>query len=316
MTKSPEPAPYFQTDQITLYHGHALAIAKQLPSRSVQTIITSPPYYGLRDYQVRGQYGTEKSLRLYVAHQVALFRELRRVLANKGTLWLVLGDSYAGRANGGRMYEQHREFNLRKGLHSPGVMPPRLSTTGDAPFKNLLLVPAKVAIAMQRDGWVLRNDIVWRKPNAKPESVKDRMGQTYEHIYMFSKRPHYYYDLRALRDHRSPTARAIWESDLAEDNASYSDRLPNPGDVWDIPVTPFPGAHFATFPLDIPRRAIMASTKAGDTVLDPFHGSGTTAQAATELWPARKYIGIDLNEDYLKLSLQTRLATPVLVTGE
>jgi DNA modification methylase len=294
---------HYATDDVTLHHGRALEIARELPSKSVQTIVTSPPYYGLRDYKRAGQYGNERRLVTYIRNQVTLFRELRRVLADDGTLWLNLADSYAGRANAGRRYQVNREKHQQG-----GIMPGRTNTTGDAPFKNLLMVPHKTAIALQKDGWILRNDIIWRKPNSKPESVKDRMTQTYEHLFLFSKRPRYYFDLDAVREPRNK--RVWWMADEIE----Y--QLPNPGDVWDIPVTPFPGAHFATFPRDLPARCIIASTRGGDVVLDPFSGSGTTGLAAISAWPPRQYIGIDLNEEYLDLSLRTRFAhQPLTIEG-
>lgn len=302
---------HFADDDITLHRGRALTIARQLPDRSVQTIITSPPYYGLRDYKRAGQYGIEPSLRLYIRHLVQLMGELHRVLADDGTLWLNLADCYAGRANGGRAYELHRE-----NIHNPGVMPPRQNTTGDAPFKNLLLAPSKTAIALQRAGWILRNDIIWHKERAKPESVKDRMSQTYEHFFLFSKKPRYRFDLDALRRRRSRTDPGRGTFGLPDPlfpiDASMvepvldEELLPNPGDVWSIPVMPFAGAHFAVMPPELAKRAVLAGSHVGDTVLDPFSGTGTTGMVAKEL--GRKYVGIDLNGDYLDLSLRTRFA--------
>lgn len=288
--------PYYQDDMVTLHHGKAIEVARQLDTGSVQAIIGSPPYYGLRDYGHDDQYGSESSLNHYVMNLTLLFGELRRVLDDEGTLWLNLGDSYAGRANAGRKYDGNR------GMERPKVMPKRKNTTGDAPFKNLLMVPARVALALQNDGWILRNDIIWRKTNAKPESVKDRVSQTYEHFFLFSKRPKYYFDLDPIRAWRGAKHRDHWD-------------IPNPGDVWDIAVQPFKGAHFATFPEELPRRAIQAGTQRGDTVLDPFSGSGTTGMVAQQL--GRKYIGIDVNADYLDLSLQHRFSQPALnMTGE
>lgn len=303
------PTTHFEDGAVTLILGNALDALCELPSGSVDMIYTSPPYYGLRDYKQPGQLGLERTLTSYTRQLVRLFREARRVLRNDGTFWLNLGDAYAGRANAGRMYEANREYNGRRGLHNPGVMPGRKNTTGDAPFKNLLLVPAKTAIALQRDGWILRNDIIWKKPNAKPESAKDRFMSTYEHLFMFSKRPKYYFDLDAVRAHRAPKR----DLTLFDDEGPW--RLPNPGDVWEVPITPFPGAHFATQPIDLATRAILAGSRSGGIVLDPFSGSGTTGAAALQVWPARRYIGIDINEEYLNLSLRTRFLLTPLAEG-
>lgn len=288
---------HYQDDTITLHHGRALSIAKTMPAKSVQMICTSPPYYGMRDYQARGQYGQENSLASFVRAQVLVLRELRRVLRDDGTLWLNLGDTYSGRANAGRAYEGNR------GMNRPAVMPPRKNTTSDAPYKNLLGVPWRVALALQRDGWILRNAIVWHKQNAKPESALDRLSQTYEHVFLFSKKPRYAFNLDAIRARRA----------LNLNDPRQQELLPNPGDVWSIPIQPFSGAHFAVYPPELARRCVLAGSRPGDTVLDYCSGSGTTGMVAQQ--EGRKYIGIDVNREYLDLSLRTRFLHPTLGEG-
>lgn len=282
---------YYADEHVTLLHGDALSEASKLPDGSVDCIVTSPPYYGLRDYGSQGQYGLEETPAAYVETMRALFSELRRALADDGTLWLNIGDSYGKN-------------------------------------KNLLGIPWRVAFALQDDGWILRNSIIWEKPNAMPESVTDRLSGRHENIFMFSKSQRYWFDLDPIRQQFTPQAglassfnRTTKESLVPRqgykqhragrvDADVQESRGKNPGDVWAISTKPFPGSHFAVFPPEIPRRAIVAGCKPGGTVLDPFSGSGTTGLVAQE--NGRKYIGIDISADYLKLSLETRLQTGVL----
>lgn len=280
---------YYQDDYVTLLHGDALEQAQQLSDGSVDCIVTSPPYYGLRDYGSEGQYGLEETPAAYVETMRALFSELRRALADDGTLWLNIGDSYGKN-------------------------------------KNLLGIPWRVAFALQDDGWILRNSIIWEKPNAMPESVTDRLSGRHENIFMFSKSQRYWFDLDPIRqesEKRKPQPSdkkrpdEAWNSSTGL-NPHHGQRTPhvngkNPGDIWSISTKPFPGSHFAVFPPEIPRRAIVAGCKPGGTVLDPFSGSGTTGLVAQE--NGRKYIGIDISADYLKLSLETRLQNGALDLG-
>lgn len=277
---------YYVDEHVTLLHGDALSEASKLPDGSIDCIVTSPPYYGLRDYGSEGQYGLEESPAAYVETMRALFSELRRALADDGTLWLNIGDSYGKN-------------------------------------KNLLGIPWRVAFALQDDGWILRNSIIWEKPNAMPESVTDRLSGRHENIFMFSKSQRYWFDLDPIRqksEQRKPQPSdkkrpdEAWNSSTGL-NPHQGQRTPhingkNPGDVWAISTKPFPGSHFAVFPPELPRRAIVAGCKPGGTVLDPFSGSGTTGLVAQE--NGRKYVGIDISADYLKLSLETRLQTGVL----
>ena len=281
--------PYFTDEQATLYLGDALTALQSLPDASINCCVTSPPYFGLRDYGVDGQLGSEPSPSEYVAALIAVFSEVRRVLAKDGTLWLNLGDSYysgRGASTGKDEKSPARRFGVRaldRGGQEWGTP------------KSLLMIPARVAFALQDDGWILRNDIIWAKPNGMPESVTDRLSTKHEHLFLFSKSRRYYFNLDPIRE---------------PDVVAGSPAGRNPGDVWTIPTQPFTEAHFAVFPVEIPRRAIAAGCKPGGVVLDPFSGSGTTGLAAAEL--GRRYVGIDLNRDYLELSLRTRLSQPSL----
>lgn len=287
--------PYFQDDATTLYHGDAAAVLASLPDQSADCIVTSPPYFGLRDYGVDGQIGAETSPAEFVAALVAVFRQARRVLADDGTLWLNLGDSYIGAAN-----------------------------SGGLPPKNLIGIPWRVAFALQDDGWILRNDIIWHRTNGMPNSVTDRFATKHEHVFLLAKSPRYWFDLDPIRDPHSEASIARYAKPIrfthpsADNNGQRGqidgghtpERGVNPGDVWTIATQPFSEAHFATFPVALPERCIQAGCKPGGTVLDPFSGSGTTGLAAAR--HGRKYVGIDLNRDYLDLSLRTRLAQGTL----
>lgn len=279
---------YYKDDQVTLLHGDSLEKARTLKSESVDCIVTSPPYYGLRDYGNEGQYGIEPTIEDYVETMRSLFSELRRALSDDGTLWLNIGDSYG------------------KG-------------------KQLMGVPWRVALALQDDGWILRNAIVWHKPNAMPESVRDRLRGTYEQVFLFAKNRTYSFGLDDIREPHNPVsvARAgrSRKTAYAPDGQTPGKRKEtppnplgaNPGDMWSIPTKPFKEAHSAVMPPELARRCILAGCRPGGTVLDPFSGSGTTGMVARE--EGRGYVGIELSEAYLKLSLETRLKNCELSLG-
>lgn len=321
---------HYQDEHVTLHHGDALDVVRTLPDGSVNCCVTSPPYFGLRDYGQEGQYGLEATPADYVEKLRALFAEIRRVLADDGTLWLNLGDSYAGKANAGRALTKNRGRNLQ-----PVGYPVQRNMLAHAPYKGLLLIPSRVAIALQDDGWTLRNDVVWAKTNAMPESVTDRLANRHEHFFMLTKGPHYWFDLDPIREdhaevsvrraqpHRTAPGRAAREGlpyeGVASPQTMRVDQMThpggrNPGDVWSIPTQPFPGAHFAVMPGELARRAVLSGCKPGGVVLDPFSGSGTTGLAAQRA--GRRYVGIDLNAAYLDLSLETRLRQGALDFGE
>jgi site-specific DNA-methyltransferase (cytosine-N4-specific) len=332
---------YFEDESVTLYHGDALDVAREMPSGSVNCVVTSPPYFGLRDYGPDGQYGLEASPAEYVETMRALFAELRRVLTDDGTLWLNIGDSYSAGGQGGNL-----GGNLGGGAHLDKV--PKPTRVVGMPPKNLLGIPWRVAFALQADGWILRNDIIWHKTNAMPESVGDRLSSRHEHVFMFSKSRRYWFDLNAIREPVTTTsaaalsfARDTKETDVpgqryrqhrsdrrsevhgkaagvnlaptgARHTAQHSAGR-NPGDVWSIPTKPFADAHFAVMAIDLAERCVLAGCKPSGTVLDPFSGSGTTGLAAAQ--NGRQYVGIELNSACLELSLRTRLAQPGLFGG-
>lgn len=304
---------FFQDESLTLLHGDALEQLRGLPSQSVHAIVTSPPYYGLRDYGAQGQYGLEASPQEYVQNLQNVFREARRVLHDQGTLWLNLGDTYSSRPGWGRGGTS--QLAGRKHAHAQDAVDHHRPM---AP-KNLLGIPWRTALALQDDGWILRNDIIWDKPNGLPESVKDRFSTHHEHLFLFSKESQYYFDLNALRESPADAsldrARRRTATDTSQEGVGSPNTLDpakaihpagkNPGDVWKIPAQPFTGAHCATMPFELARRAVIAGCAPAGTVLDPFSGSGTSGQAAQH--HGRKYVGIDLNADYLQLSLTHRL---------
>lgn len=302
--------PYYQDENVTLFHGRALNVTRAMPDESVDCVVTSPPYFGLRDYGHEDQYGTEETPGEYIENMVRLYREVRRVLTDDGTFWLNVGDSYySGRGNPGPNGTDPKNLARRgwnRQVDKPG------QPWGQR--KGMLGIPWRVALALQDDGWILRNDIIWAKPNAMPESVTDRLANRHEHLFLFTKSLKYWFDLDPIREpHVSAPSRAGANALRGQkairksgpNSGQYSEGGRNPGDVWDIATRPFPGAHFATFPEELPRRCIASGCKPGGVVLDPCSGSGTTGAAAQAL--GRRYIGIDINADYLKLSLETRL---------
>ncbi len=309
--------PYYQDDFVTLYHGDATTTLRALPDQSVNCVVTSPPYFGLRDYGATGQLGQEATPAEFVESLVRVFQEVHRVLADDGTLWLNLGDSYAN-SNTTSFAETGKHVGRPMGARA----------RGDRPAKSLLGIPWRVAFALQDAGWILRNEVIWHKNNGMPESVADRLANKHEHLFLFTKQQRYHFDLDAIRVEPAHDQGQVprgshesWNMGVQYDNSprhtGYRGSHPNgknPGDVWTLNSQPFPGAHFATFPPALPRRCIQAGCKQGGVVLDPFSGSGTTGEQALLL--GRKYVGIDVNREYLDLSLQTRLAQEVLPLWE
>ena len=254
--------------------GDARQILTRLPDRCVRAIVTSPPYWGLRDYGIGGQIGLESSVDKFIAQLVAVFREARRVLANDGTLWLNIGDGYTSGNRGWRAPDKKnpaRAMNVRP--DTPVGLKP----------KDLIGVPWRLAFALQADGWFLRSDIIWNKPNAMPESVKDRPTRSHEFLFLFSKSEKYLYNCEAVMENR-------------DDGSGKRNRRT----VWSINTEPFRDAHFATFPSALIEPCILAGSNVGDYVLDPFFGSGTVGVVCNRL--RRNFIGIELNPDYLSLS--------------
>ena len=298
--------------------GDCLYSMQSLPDQSVQTCVTSPPYFGLRNYGNDQQIGLEQTPDEFVNKLVDVFREVRRVLKNDGTLWLNLGDSYCG-VNG---YARASEKFQRKGRNDAPANNRSLSALHKANIKtkDLIGIPWRVAFALQADGWYLRQDIIWSKPNPMPEPVKDRCTKSHEYIFLLSKSPKYYYDHEAIKEDCSESniqdfmkrktlnnkgkGLGTYEEarpDLARSRADYmpSDLKRNKRSVWEVTPKPYSGAHFAVYPPELIEPCILAATKKGDTVLDPFGGSGTTAGVA--LKHKRKAILCELNPEYASI---------------
>lgn len=291
---------------IRVLHGDCRTILATLPDASVQCCVTSPPYFGLRDYGVAGQIGLEASPDAYIAEMVAVFREVRRVLRDDGTLWLNLGDSYARGGRGGGM-EGDRGDKQRS--NQGALLGPKKAPDGFKP-KDLMMMPARVALALQADGWWLRSDIIWTKPNPMPESVVDRPTSAHEHVFLLTKSARYYFDADAVREagEMKPQNRFTdGKGPKAEGYAAH--RQPtgmtecisrNIRNVWTIATAPFPDAHFATFPPELAERCIKAGSKPGDTILDPFAGAFTAPLVADRL--QRNAIGIELSPTYCEMA--------------
>lgn len=346
---------YVQDVDFTLYHGDVIDVLRELEPQSVNCCVTSPPYWGLRDYGADGQIGLEATPDAYVARMVEVFREVRRVLTDDGTLWLNLGDSYAG--GGGfspgapsTSDSKSGKYGVLGSLREGGIKP-----QGIIKAKDLVGIPWRVAFALQADGWWLRSDIIWAKPNPMPESVTDRPTKSHEYVFLLSKSSSYFFDADAVREpfapasedryryafggaknqaladankvgvgvgtrpigmrtfpgqqpeaERGPDGRRKTSVQAGDGSIEHRDgeRWPNGGrnirSVWEIATQPYAEAHFATFPLELPRRCIAAGCPADGVVLDPFMGSGTTALVARNL--GRHSVGIELNADYCALA--------------
>lgn len=307
--------PYYQDSAIEIYHGDCLSVLKELPDESINCCITSPPYWSLRDYGVNGQIGLEKTPQEYVAKMVEIFREVWRCLKDDGTLWLNLGDSYAGSGNGSCDYRPESASISKNDDKYKGQKP---APTEIKP-KNLIGIPWRVAFALQADGWYLRQDIIWHKPNPMPESVTDRCTKSHEYIFLMAKSQKYYYDADEISEDsvgneyektKRPAGRMAGARYISEGigQKEVGDSLGQTGDkrnkrsVWTITTKSYPEAHFATFPPDLIKPMVLAGCPKGGTVLDPFIGSGTTAMVSKEL--NRKCIGIELNEKYIELIMK------------
>ena len=274
-----------------ILEGNVLETLKDLPACSVQCVVTSPPYYGLRDYGVEGQIGLEATPELYVENLVAVFREVWRVLKDDGTLWLNLGDSYNGNKNGNTNGTYANGVENKSKVYAKSDTFTKKLWSG-AKTKDLLGIPWMVAFALRADGWYLRSDIIWAKPNPMPESVTDRPTKSHEYIFLLTKSARYFYDSAAIAEEAAYDGRK-------------GVRVRNKRDVWTVTTKPYKGAHFATFPPDLIDPCILAGSRPGDTVLDPFNGSGTTG--AVSIKHGRNYIGCELNPDYIELT-KKRLA--------
>ncbi len=315
---------------ISIIQANALAIP--LADRTVQTCVTSPPYWGLRDYGVAGQLGVEKSPEEYVQNLVQVFREVRRVLKDDGTLWLNLGDSYASSPPGNKTVG----VSAKSGLHgvnsasgayretlAASVQTKRNTVVDGLKPKDLVGIPWRVAFALQADGWYLRSDIIWSKPNPMPESVTDRPTKSHEYIFLLSKSARYCYDHEAVKEpYAESTLKQIQKAYTGQATKDYDAAgAQNPSDtkrrviesikrnngrnrrsVWTVTTAPYKGAHFATFPPKLIEPCVLAGSRPGDLVLDPFGGSGTTGLVAQQ--HGRSAVLLELSAAYLPLMVQ------------
>jgi len=274
LTQAAIPPLFVKKTAGTLIQGDALKVLSSFKEQTFRCCVTSPPYWGLRDYGIDGQVGAESNLDDYIKHLTLIFREVRRVLTNDGTLWLNIGDSYT---SGGRTWRDADKKNPARGMTYRPDTPQGLKP------KDLIGVPWRLAFALQADGWYLRSDIIWHKPNCQPESVKDRPTRSHEYVFLLSKSEKYFYGHEATRE-------AATEIGKTRSRRS----------VWPINTEAYPGAHFATFPVRLVEPCILGGSEEGDEVLDPFFGSGTTGIVCTLL--NRKFTGIEINSDYVKLA--------------
>jgi site-specific DNA-methyltransferase (adenine-specific) len=267
-----------------ILNGDCIEMMKTLPDKSVNCCVTSPPYFGLRDYGHDGQIGLEETPEAFVQKMVEVFSEVKRVLRDDGTLWLNLGDSYVSKPTGslGNFTGSQHGFGGGHSHQKASLQRPDKSGFG-IPEKNLIGIPWRVAFALQADGWYLRQDIIWHKPNPMPESVQDRCTKAHEYIFLLSKSPKYYFNNEAIK----------------EQAISGNKDIRNKRTVWSVNTKPYAGAHFATFPPELIRPCILAGCPKGGVVLDPFGGSGTTAAVAME--EGRSAILCELNPEYIPL---------------
>jgi DNA modification methylase len=304
--------------QAKILVGDVLERIKEIPDESIQSAITSPPYWGLRDYGHDEQIGLEESPEAYVANMVDVFREVRRILKDDGVLWLNLGDSYAGN-------NSRASNNGRAGYGNPreGVF----ARTGEGlKPKDLVGIPWRVAFALQADGWWLRQDIIWHKPNPMPESVTDRCTKAHEYLFMLTKNSRYYFDNEAIKEPSADLGKTeirfggakYGDSDdpkhQTKSGNTYTDKgTKNKRSVWTVAPKPFRGAHFAVMPEALVEPCVLASTRPEDTTFDPFTGSGTVG--VVSLRHQRHFIGTELNPDYATIA-EERIKDSIGLLGE
>lgn len=332
-----------------IHCGDALKVLSSIQDESINCVVTSPPYWGLRDYGHDGQMGLEKTPQEYVEKMVMVFREIKRVLKNDGTVWLNLGDSYSGSGKGGQSEEKRSinwqpKYGQSQKITAETKPAGKKRTVDDYKPKDLIGIPWMVAFALRSDGWYLRQDIIWAKPNPMPESVKDRCTKSHEHIFLLSKSAKYYFDQEAIREKAKDTSvlrayktPAGWDTSVGDGGhgsfhkngrekghvkfkqlpgyggggngfAGHSGNRTSYGkihitankrSVWTVATKPYKEAHYATFPTELIKPCILAGCPENGIVLDPFIGSGTTAEVA--LTYNRYFIGIEINPENIKL---------------
>jgi DNA modification methylase len=295
--------------KLDLRIGNCLDVLKQLPDNHYHTCVTSPPYWGLRDYGTSCQLGLEDTPEEYVANLVQVFKEVKRVLRDDGTVWLNLGDSYA--RTGGDSSTQGRHWDGRK--NNPNTGHNRYAKDIGLKQKDLIGIPWRVALALQEDGWYLRQDIIWHKPNPMPESVKDRCTKSHEYIFLLSKKPHYYFDSEAISEEANykgvdggGSTNRYEQNNFGADNRQHDKR--NKRSVWSVCPSSYKEAHFAVFPEELITPCVLSGSPEYGNVLDPFGGSGTVGIACKR--HKRNVTLIELNPDYEKF-IRSRYKEPV-----
>lgn len=315
-----------------ILQGDVLEQLKTLDDESVHCVVTSPPYWGLRDYGVQGQLGMEKTPEEFIVNMVAVFREVRRVLRSDGTLWLNIGDSYASNRKGGLQGKNGARADRRFTASTQPKMSDGLKD------KDLVGIPWMLAFALRADGWYLRQDIIWMKPNPVPESVRDRCTKSHEYIFLLAKSAKYYFDADAIKEpsiykeypqisvhghgdeprnsvdlmtakHRKNQPKGSFNGKTGRTAFRKTGEYRNKRDVWKVASKPYKEAHFATFPPDLITPCVLAGAPLNGVVLDPFMGSGTTAAVAK--MHGREWVGIELNPEYVKLA-ERRIASVII----
>ncbi len=300
-----------------IINGDCISVLKSIDDKTINCCVTSPPYYQLRDYGNNKQIGLEATPYEYIKKLVAVFSEVKRVLKDDGTLWINIGDSYSGSGKGAAHYTDDAN-GTKQATNSGSVGVDKIDSgysDGIIKPKDLIGIPWMLAFALRADGWYLRQDIIWSKPNPMPESVTDRCTKAHEYIFLLSKSPHYYYDYEAIKEptvypvgSRTDKKRGEFKGKFHahEDFKHISDSFRairdtrNKRDVWNVSAKPYRGAHFATFPKDLIEPCILAGCPIGGTVLDCFFGSGTVGEVAVE--NQRDFIGIELNKKYCEMA--------------
>jgi len=305
----PKENMYFENDMGILYNGNCLEVLRQFPDDSIDCVITSPPYWGLRDYGVDGQIGLEETFYTYLEQLLEIFDEVYRVLKPSGTCWVNLGDTYGGSGAGTTKnvdIEKYKQ-NAKESYILPGGKAKSSKLRNTKYNKSLLMIPERFAIGMIERGWILRNQIIWHKPNAMPESVKDRFTVDFEKIFFFVKQKKYYFEQikepnkDKYEGRRGKTIRRnkLQSAMRTEGFQDYYGKGRNKRTVWSINTKTFKGAHFAVFPTEIPETCIKAGSNEDNVILDIFMGAGTTAVACEKL--NRRWIGVELNPDYCEI---------------
>ena len=286
---------------IDIYEGDCIEQLKRLADQSINTCITSPPYWGLRNYQEDKQLGMEDTPEEVISNLVDVFREVKRVLRDDGTVWLNLGDTYCGTGHKGNYTDpKHKEGRNGQKIALNNKIDGLKS-------KDLVGIPWRVALALQQDGWYLRQDIIWHKPNPMPESVTDRCTKSHEYIFLLSKNAKYYFDNESIKEDsvtiikkRTRKTGTGVDSNIGNKGSAGNNGKSNKRSVWPVPTKPFKGAHFATFPPDLIEPCVLAGCPEGGTVLDPFGGAGTTGLVAEQ--NNRDSILIELNPEYAQIA--------------